>query len=96
MASHSSIFAWKIPWMEKPGRLQAMGSQESDTTERTHILFFSASRPDVVSCLSKLNSKIMIPVIVSCKLEEIYAFKLKGNILQQEYHIHQQQYGLSL
>ena len=27
MAPHSSILAWKIPWMEKPGRLQSMGSQ---------------------------------------------------------------------
>ena len=26
-ATHSSILAWKIPWMEKPGRLQSMGSQ---------------------------------------------------------------------
>ena len=26
MAPHSSILAWKIPWMEKPGRLQSMGS----------------------------------------------------------------------
>ena len=25
MASHSSILAWKIPWMEEPGRLQSMG-----------------------------------------------------------------------
>ena len=25
MAPHSSTLAWKIPWMEKPGRLQAMG-----------------------------------------------------------------------
>ena len=32
-ATHSSILAWKIPWMEKPGRLQSMGSQELDTTE---------------------------------------------------------------
>ena len=24
MAPHSSTFAWKIPWMEKPGRLQSM------------------------------------------------------------------------
>ena len=28
MANHSSIFAWKIPWMEEPGRLQSMGSQK--------------------------------------------------------------------
>ena len=27
MATHSSTLAWKIPWMEKPGRLQFMGSQ---------------------------------------------------------------------
>ena len=25
MATHSSGLAWKIPWMEKPGRLQSMG-----------------------------------------------------------------------
>ena len=25
MATHSSTLAWKIPWMEKPGRLQSMG-----------------------------------------------------------------------
>ena len=27
MATHSSILAWKTPWMEEPGRLQSMGSQ---------------------------------------------------------------------
>ena len=27
MATHSGILAWKIPWMEEPGRLQSMGSQ---------------------------------------------------------------------
>ena len=41
MAPHSSTLAWKIPWTEELGRLQAMGLQESDTTERlsthTHI-----------------------------------------------------------
>ena len=25
MAPHSNTFAWKIPWMEEPGRLQSMG-----------------------------------------------------------------------
>ena len=25
MALHSSTLAWKIPWMEEPGRLQSMG-----------------------------------------------------------------------
>ena len=27
MANYSSILAWKIPWMEEPGRLQSMGLQ---------------------------------------------------------------------
>ena len=26
MATHSSVLAWRIPWIEKPGRLQSMGS----------------------------------------------------------------------
>ena len=26
MATHTSILAWKIPWMEEPGGLQSMGS----------------------------------------------------------------------
>ena len=33
MAIHSSIFAWRIPWTEEPGRLQPMGRKESDMTE---------------------------------------------------------------
>ena len=28
MATHSSIFDWRIPWTEEPGRLQYMGSQK--------------------------------------------------------------------
>ena len=27
MVTHSRILAWRIPWMEEPGRLQSMGSQ---------------------------------------------------------------------
>ena len=27
MATHSSVLAWKIPWMEEPGGLQSMGWQ---------------------------------------------------------------------
>ena len=33
-ATHSSIFAWKIPWTDEPGRLQSMETQkESDLTQ---------------------------------------------------------------
>ena len=37
MATHSSILAWRIPWMEEPGGLQ--GCKESDMTERLHFHF---------------------------------------------------------
>ena len=40
MVSHSSTLAWKIPWMEEPGRLRSMGS---DTSEQLHF-HFSLSR----------------------------------------------------
>ena len=59
MPSHSSTIAWKIPWMEEPGRLQSMGSLESDTTERLHFHFSLScigggnSNPLQCSCLEK-------------------------------------------
>ena len=34
MITHSSILAWRMPWAEELGRLQSMGSQESDITQR--------------------------------------------------------------
>jgi len=33
MATHSSILAWRIPWMEGLGGLQSTGRKELDTTE---------------------------------------------------------------
>ena len=38
MATHSSTLAWKIPWMEKPGRYSPWDLKESDMTERLHFL----------------------------------------------------------
>ena len=31
IATHSSILAWEIPWIEEPSRLQSMGLQKSQT-----------------------------------------------------------------
>ena len=56
MASHSSTLAWKIPWTEEPGRLQSMGSLESDTTERLHFNFS-------LSCIGEGNGN---PLQCSC------------------------------
>ena len=43
MPPHSSTLAWKIPWMEEPGKLQSMGSLESDMTEWLHFHFILQS-----------------------------------------------------
>ena len=41
VAAHSSIPAWEIPWTEKPGGLQSLGSQ-SRTRVSTHTLVLDA------------------------------------------------------
>ena len=56
LAPHSSTLAWKIPWMEEPGRLRSMGSLRSDTTERLH---FHCS----LSCIGEENGN---PLQCSC------------------------------
>ena len=54
MAPHSSTLAWKIPWMEEPGKLQSMDHEKLDTTERLH---FS------LSCIGEGNGN---PLQCSC------------------------------
>ena len=56
MAPHSSTPAWKIPWTEEPGRLQCMGSLESDMTERLPFHFS-------LSCIGEGNGN---PLQCSC------------------------------
>ena len=46
LATHSNAFAWKIPWMEEPGRLQSMGSLRVG-----HDFHFS------LSCIGEGNGK---------------------------------------
>ena len=43
MAIHSSILAWRIPWMEELVGLQSMGRKELDSTERLHFHFLFLS-----------------------------------------------------
>ena len=40
MATRSSILAWRIPWIKKPGRLQSMGSQTVRHDWATKFHFF--------------------------------------------------------
>ena len=41
MAPHSSTLAWKIPWMEKPGRLQSLGSLRVGSDWATSLSLFT-------------------------------------------------------
>ena len=41
MAPHSSTLAWKIPWMEEPGGLQAMGSLRVGQDSATSLSLFT-------------------------------------------------------
>ena len=56
MAPHSSTLAWKIPWMEEPGRLQSMGSQsarhdwacmQTDSTTEEKLVLSPPSAPSM-------------------------------------------------
>ena len=40
MATHSSTLAWKIPWMEEPGKLQSMGSRRVTHDSATSLFTF--------------------------------------------------------
>ena len=44
MATHSSILAWKIPWIEDPGRIQSMGSQRVGHDWATSLHFTKVPR----------------------------------------------------
>ena len=48
MATHSSILAWKISWMEEPGRLQSMGSQSG--TQQSDFTFLFLKELSKVYC----------------------------------------------
>ena len=41
MATYSSTLAWKVPWTEKPGRLQSMGSLRVGHDSATSLSLFT-------------------------------------------------------
>ena len=53
MATHSSLLAWKIPWMEEPGELQFMGSQRAQhklaTKQQYQTLLHQRRQSDICS-----------------------------------------------
>ena len=57
MATHSSTLAWKIPWMEEPGRLQSKGSLRVGHDPVTSYFHFP------LSCIGEGNGN---PLQCSC------------------------------
>ena len=57
MAAHSSTLAWKIPWMEEPGRLLSMGSRRVELLTECFHFHFS------LSCIGEGNGN---PLQCSC------------------------------
>ena len=71
MATHSSIFAWRIPWTEEPGGLQSMGLQRvgHDWNDWTQFfilsdevsLFTPRVRTGPVTCSGTMECNISVP-----------------------------------
>ena len=59
MVPHSSTLAWKIPWMEEPGRLQSMGLQSrTRLREFTFTFHFHALEKEMATHSSGLAWRI--------------------------------------
>ena len=59
MATHSGTLAWKIPWMEEPGRLQSMGSpSQTRLSNFTFTFHFHALEKEMATRSSVLAWRI--------------------------------------
>ena len=60
MAPHSRTLAWKIPWMEEPGRLQSMGVAKSQAllSDFTFTFHFHALEKEMATHSSVLAWRI--------------------------------------
>ena len=57
MATHSSTLAWKIPWMEEPGRLQSIGLQRVGHDWATSLVHWLHGATEYIYCFSKSCAK---------------------------------------
>ena len=62
MATHSSILAWRIPWMEEPDGLQPMGSQSRTRLSDFTFSFFAWNVPSV--SLIFLKRSLVFPFLL--------------------------------
>ena len=73
MATHSSILAWRIPWIEEPGGLQSMGSQRvrHDWVTNTHTQA-SAHSSDCETCLPQTGWKFAPTHVHVCSIATLW------------------------
>ena len=56
MATHSSILAWRIPWMEEPGGLQSTGSQRVGHDWVTSLTYLLRVPNKLIQLITKAHS----------------------------------------
>ena len=66
MATHSSILAWKILWMEEPGRLQSMGSQSIGHDWATSLSFRKSYTWNVEEYSNDIWETVYCEIHVNC------------------------------
>ena len=74
MSTHSSILAWRIPWMEELGGLQSTGHKESDMTERLHFHFHFPMYTSFLEIFFQQNSRPQFPQCL-----QIFMFNISLN-----------------
>ena len=78
MATHSSILACRIPWMEEPGGLQSTGSQSRTRLRDFTFIFCFIDYPKAFDCVDhnklwKILKEMGIPDHLTCFLRNLYA-----------------------
>ena len=76
MAPHSSTLAWKIPWMEKPGRLQSMGSQS-----QTQLSDFTFTFMSIESGMPSTHFVLCRPLLLPSVFPSIWILMLMDTVL---------------
>ena len=75
MATHSSILAWKIPWMEKPGRLQSMGSQRVGHDWVTSLTQKEQGKEELYKIKVCVIFFLCIISLLLLRMSDIYSFQ---------------------
>ena len=72
MATHFSILAWEIPWIEEPGRLCPWGHNDSDTIQRlSTILEYLFNKHLLCTYYVFQASQVPLDKVPTCKYETL-------------------------